>query len=298
MTYLSTGPDGETELPAPVRIRLDRDADAPADAFEGVFPLPSGCGAMIGLTVRSENGTVLFDGIIDEQETEPTGGTLSIFARSRAALLLDNEAMPQNYINPSLRIIFERHIRPYGFTRCVGDTRGFSGALTVSKGMSEWAVAEAFCSRFLGTKPRITENGSFDASGAVPEREILFGKDGIRFCSCTRKDQYCDLYSEIYTRTPGSGAYTLAARDAKAVSLGIVRRRFLSGGTNAGTALKKAGRSAFSVVLDCPGKIFVPLLSPARVSGLPGQETGLYVSSAHCRSGAGGEHTLITLRRE
>ncbi|QAT48513.1 hypothetical protein EQM14_01250 [Caproiciproducens sp. NJN-50] len=298
MIYLATGPAGEITLPSPVRIRLDRDADAPADGFEGTFPLPAGGGQMTGLTVYDETGNIFFDGIVDEQEEDLTGGTLSLSGRSRAALLLDNEALPQNYVNPSLATVFDRHIRPYGFTRFLGDEKSFTGTLAVTKGMSEWAAAAAFCSRFLKTEPRIA-NGIFDASGSAPEYEFVFGKSGIRFSSGLARGRYCELYSELYMMDPDGGTYTLSARSDDAAALSVARRRFLSAGTDVSAVLKKAGQSAFTCVLDCPGAVSAPLLSPARITEPPsGFEKSLCVSALRYLLDAEGEHTRITLRRE
>jgi hypothetical protein len=299
VTYLASGPGGERALPAPIRIHLDRDADAPADSLEGMFPLASDCGQITGLAVYDERGNTCFDGIVDEQEEDLAGGTFSLSARSRAALLLDNEALPQNYVNPSLATVFDRHIRPYGFARYLGNGKGFTGTLTVTKGMSEWSAAAAFCSRFLKTEPRIV-GGVFDASGSVPEQELVFGSDGVRFSSGLLRSRYCKLYSELYALDSNGGTYALSASDVEAQALGVARRRFLSGsGADVSAVLKNARRDAFACVLDCPGAVCAPLLSPARVIGAPpGFEKNLCVSAVRYQLDADGEHTKITLRRK
>lgn len=297
MIYLATGPDGERVLPAPVRIRLDRDEDAPADGFFGVFPLPSGCGELTGLTVRDPRGELRFDGVIDELERGGSG-TLAVSARSRAALLLDNEARPQNYENPSLGTIFERHVRPYGFSGFAGDGRAFSGTLAVTKGMSEWSAAAAFCAAFLNTSPRVL-GGVFDASGIIPAREFRFGPGGIPFCSASLRSRYCELFSELYTLPSEGGAYVSAVSDPELRALGIRRRRFLAGGAaDAGKTMRLARRNSFAAVLDCPGAVWAPLLSPAAAPGLPVPAGQLTVSAVRYVLDAGGEHTEITLRRQ
>lgn len=300
MTYTATGPDGEFLLPAPVSVRLDRDEDAPADGFTGVFPLPDGFGEITGLVVRDAGGEVCFDGIVDEREQSlGNGALLTLVARSRAALLLDNEALPQNYENPSLGTIFERHVRPYGFTGFTGDGRTFSGTLNVAKGMSEWAAAAAFCSAFLKVKPRVS-GGVFDAAGSAPERELRFGPGGIAVSSAVLRSRYSGLLSEVYVLSPGGGTYSLAARDPDTRALGIRRRRFLSSGaSDAGAVLGAARRGSAAAVLDCPGEVTAPLLSPAGVSpGIPAPEGPLVVSAVRYLLDAGGEHSRITLRRK
>lgn len=299
MTYTASGPGGEIPLPAPASVRFDRDEDAPADGFSGVFPLRPDCGELTGLSIRDRTGAPVFDGIVDEQERTLDGGaSLTLSARSRAALLLDNEALPQNYVNPSLATVFERHVRPYGFTGYAGAGRVFLGTLAVTKGMSEWAAAAAFCASFLKTTPRI-RNGVFDAGGAAPDGEVLFGPGGVRYASLTVRDRYCELFSELYRLGEDGGSYALAARDGAAQALGVRRRRYLSNsGTDAAAVLAAARKKASEAVLDCPGEVKAEPLLAARLAGGPAGTDGEWrVSSVRYRLDARGEHTEITLRR-
>ena len=109
---------------------------------------------------------------------EKSGMTLRLTARSEAALLLDNEALPQTYINPSLKQLFDRHAAPYGFAGMAGNQGAFRGKLTVKKGMSEWQVFEEFCGYFLGTTPRVTYLGILDATGKPSEKQVFFSNQG------------------------------------------------------------------------------------------------------------------------
>jgi hypothetical protein len=298
MTFVGIGPNGDIKLPVPIRIRLDRDADAPADAFEGVFPCSAGFQPITNLKIFDSQGNVCFDGIVDEQENSLTNKVLTLTARSRAALLLDNEAMPQTYASPSLATVFNRHIRPYGFTQYAGNTESFWGTLTVTKGMSEWAAAAQFCSLFLKTKPRIV-NGVFDASGQLPDREIVFGKGGIRFSSGVLQSRYCELYSDLYMLDQNGGTYKLSNSSAQAHALKITRKRFLRSGTDTAAVLKQSEQNTFEAILDCPGEISVPLLSPAHISGITVEGwNSMRVFSIRYLLDAEGEHTRVTLRRQ
>lgn len=297
MTYVGIGPDGDIKLPAPIRIRLDRDADAPADAFEGVFPSTGQFKPIISLKIFDSEGNIYFDGIVDEQENSLTNRLLTLSARSRAALLLDNEALPQNYMNPSLATVFNRHIRPYGFTRYLGNGESYPGTLAITKGMSEWAAAAQFCSLFLKTEPRIID-GVFDASGQMPQEETVFGKGGFRFHSGVLQSRYCKLYSDLYSLDEDGGTYKLSASSSQAHSLEITRKRFLSSGVDAAAVLQQSEQDTFEAVLDCPGRISAPLLSPARIAGITAADwNGMRIFSVRYLLDADGEHTKITLRR-
>lgn len=291
---------GSVSLPSPVSLRLEQDEDAPADSFQGVFPLYGPIGALTGITVTGNSGQGWFDGIVDEQSEslESSGIILKVSARSRAALLLDNEALPQNYINPSLKTVFERHIAPYGFSGFSGDSRVYTGGLKISKGMSEWQAAALFCSRFLGTVPRIRGN-VFDASGQKQHTKIRFASSGgIRFSSAEVLRRPCALYSEL-NQVKTDGSVTLAAIDKKAEALGVRRRRFVNDSkTDAAAILDAAEKKAFAVRLVCPGELSAEVLTPA-TADIPGLGVfdSLYVSSVSYRISSGGERCQLTLRR-
>ena len=286
-------------LPAPASFKISVSADAPADAFSGVFPLKNSLGPLTAVRAFARDGSLLFDGIVDEQDECSCGGLLlTLKARGRAALLLDSEALPQSYEYPSLPIIFARHAAPYGFTGYLGDEKGFAGALEVEKGMSEWEAAALFCSRFLKTVPRVTGT-VFDASGAVPEDLTVFGAGGARYVSLTLKRRYSDLLSEILCRTEDGGAYLRVAEDAEAESYGIQRKRYLSAaGTDVAKLLKNAEKRFVEAVLDCAGEPPAPLYAKAEVRDpVLGKLEGMFVAQTEYLLDSGGEHCRVTLRK-
>lgn len=300
MNYIGVTPNGEFPLPPPVSAKLEISEDAPADGFTGIFPLLESAGCIRAIRIYDQNRRLCFDGITDEQkESCGAGRTLTLAARSRAALLLDNEAIPQTYCMPSLGTIFARHVKPYGFLGFRGEERIFPGELTVSKGMSEWQVAESFCTRFLKKKPQILDT-VFDASGEIPPEEIVFDNScGTSYSSVFSEVRYCDRLSEILTKPGKSGAYSTAAKDDEAVSLGIRRRRCLAeGSTNADEKIRAAKHKSFRMVIDCPGEIRTRLLQRARVRDAAlGAMEGFYIAGMEYRLDSNGENSRYLLRR-
>ena len=141
----------------PISVQINVHEDAPADDMTVIFPLIEQVPKIA--TIRVWNGEKpIFSGIIDEQIMGVTknGAMLKLIARSRAALLLDNEAMPQEYHYPSLTQLYERHVEPYGFCGFIGNGGTFDTKMTITKGMSEWQVIEEFCVRCFGTLPVVT----------------------------------------------------------------------------------------------------------------------------------------------
>lgn len=296
MNCFALSGSAQIPLPEPVKLVFRSGEDAPADRLTAVFAI-SLSAEVTGVQVHQEDGTLFFDGVADEQTQ--SGGLLTLSCRSRAALLLDNEALPQSYAAPSLGLIFERHIRPYGFTAYRGNGAAFSSAFSVTKGMSEWQTAEAFCKAYLKITPR-AKGTVFDASGEVPGIPVRFGgAGGIRYSTLTVRREWSKAVTEVYAKAD-SGTYFLKAEDPEAEALGVVRRRFLSKTDSDAAALLAAARKKTRMlVLDCPGGIPAAVSAPAAVyDPALGKFENLAVAELRQERSSGGEHCIVTLRRD
>lgn len=78
--------------------------------------------------VLKKDGAVIFEGIVDEHRVKcRNGARTEVFSlRSRAALLLDNEAAPMELRLPSLRLLERMYLMPLGLHAVGGD----NGAVT------------------------------------------------------------------------------------------------------------------------------------------------------------------------
>lgn len=86
--------------------------------------------------VLKKDGAVLFDGIVDEHRVKCQNGarTEVFFLRSRAALLLDNEAAPMELRLPSLRLLERMYLMPLGLHAVGGDQATGRGRFDRRKG--------------------------------------------------------------------------------------------------------------------------------------------------------------------
>lgn len=294
MIFYAAGPDGERRLPAPLRVRLSASAEAPADALSAEFPLEGETGSLTKIRVLRDDGAVCFEGIVDEQTlTVDAGARRKLEARSRAALPLDNEAAAETILNPSLPLIYARYFAPHGFSGFLGDTRAFPGALTVTKGMSQWQAAARFCQTFLGAAPRV-ENGLFDATGAVPAGVLRLGAE-IPVSAWSVRYDYCRMLSELIAETEDGRQSVM--QDEQAAALGVVRRRYLLPGANGEALLKNARKKFFSVTVECPGAVEGKPGMRAEVELPQWQGTGLTVAETEYRLEPEGETTRFVLRR-
>ncbi len=304
MTFTFTGIRANgtrVTLPEPAEVKYDSADDAPADGFQGVFPLTGEIGVLVRLEIAVD-GETLFLGTVDVQReiVSGSGNVLRLACRSLAGLLLDSEAVPQTYVFPSLGTVFARHVGPYGFTSFLGSVSAFREPLRVVKGMSEWQAAAEFCEKFLRVTPRV-QGTVFDASGSAQSGSLVLDNSrGTRYFRTEVRNRRCDFLSAVYAPDAITGTYRLTAEDARAETAGIRRSRCLTGtSSNAGALLKKADRSAFAVYADCPGmpQAFVGAAASLNDPVL-GVFNGLTVSRVRCVFDASGLRTSYCLRRD
>lgn len=263
LTVVLTDIEGrQSTLYRPLKLSLVSEGGAPADALKAVFAVSGSVPAFFSAEVIN-NGEQLFLGFVDQQDTEYSekGMLLTITARSRACLLLDNEARPQTYIKPSMPLLMKRHFAPLGFTDYAGTDRPFIGQLTVVKGMSEWAVLCRFCELFLHIAPKIRRNGVIDVSGEDAGEILTLSAQRIVSYTCSLKNRV--LISDILARTHIRGAYTMPLKSEKARLLGIRRKRYVDSFDSksrsvltAQEMLRKSEAAYETVTAECSGCFF------------------------------------------
>ena len=146
------------DLGRPRTLKILQSYDTPAHnmiaTFPYEYPLPNAVRAKVYY-----KGKEIFDGNVDEQiiSVSKSGYILTIDARTSSELL-DNEAYPTTYHNPSLHEIYRVHAKPYGIKGVVGNGI-LNGDFTVTKGTSEWEVISEFCKTLFNVQPQITYDG-------------------------------------------------------------------------------------------------------------------------------------------
>lgn len=276
------------ELPAPVSVSLQKDEIAPATGFKAVFPVKDTlpCAAFL----RMENSKNLwFNGIVDTlTQTDGTTQLLTVTARSKAALLLDSEALPSLYRTPSLPELAHSHAVPYGFTGICGCTDSFTMPYTIEKGISEWQVLADFCQQYLGASLR-EENGVLTAEPPVYAVPICFGKTGIPYLQVCRKRNFYRGFSEIWGQS--SGFWEKQAEDVFVQKLGILRCKRSE---HAEALLAAAQEAMFSVTVLCAGWQQAQIGQPA-VLELQGETLRLRVKQILYSLSAKGKTTRFVL---
>lgn len=223
----------KTGFSKPLMLSIVSSEDAAADSLSAVFGVSGKIPVLKDIRV-SLCGETLFYGFVDEQaeSLSPGGKTLEIRARSIEAVLLDNEARPQQYFMPSMPLLMKRHFEPLGFTQFVGTAQPFNGELSISKGESEWEVLCSFSEKFLRIKPKLLPDGVIDISGSYDSSTVFIGrKDILSEKKIIRRSK---VISDIYERTYAGGGYEMHTENELAAALGVKRTRYVNtfGGKN------------------------------------------------------------------
>ena len=294
----------ETELPCPVSMTIDTDEAVPADSLYAVFPYVETAEAA-GISVY-DGERLLFSGVVDEEEHTVINGEedLRISARSMAALMLDNEAMPCVYDHPSAELMRERYAAPFGIRVGDMDDAVYFGEQTVAKGSSCWNVLKNFCNACYSCAPRLSSDGVLWLKGLKRDETIRFGENGVHYTAVRELHKRCEELSAVKIKTENPGGYDRTVSDSSAVGRGIVRVRYLNALLTgspmrcADAMLKNSASKAYSVKLRCQSCLLGTEGCSAVIDDCPFDITrGLYISALSYRLTDDSEYTDVTLKR-
>ena len=296
----------EIILPAAIKAVINMEEDVPADDLYVIFPYVE-LNELKNISVY-DGGSLAFAGVVDEEEhiADSSGEYLRISARSLAARLLDNEAIPESYNHPSAGLIYERHVRPYGIRAADADDAVYFGEQVVTKGTSRWTAIRNFCNACYSAVPRISADGVLYMKGLSSNIKTVFSDsgDGLAYTAINESVKRCEEISRVNVKVSSGAGYAYPVANADAELRGIRRERCINAiltdtPLKCADAMIEAGRrKAYSLTLESPERLLNILGSEAQVkSSVIGDRKGLYVSSLKYRMDTNGESTTVVLKR-
>lgn len=284
---------------------LDESLFAPADALD--VTISDTLDECAGSVLVYDGETLLFDGFVDRQQvTEGMSGACTrIRARSRGALLLDNEAQPQTYQRTTARDIFNRHLKPHGFRRIVGH-RLELGSFVVGKGMSEWEVLLSFLEKTTGAYPRLLPDGTVNIETYLKsERRVHLSNTrpgAARYTSYEIRYDRCAPIAKILIENE-NGLYTTCVQNPVATAAGISRKRYQTTPKeyadapvrNAKLTIRDSLRDYFTVTVTAAGT-GIDLLDLCVFEPMKDYPGELIVTGRTLRLGNGGWETQAVLQ--
>lgn len=242
-------------------------------------------------------GARIFTGRIDECEVtlDGRGCVLEVAGRGMAALLLDNEAVGQDYQLAALEDILRDHVAPYGIE--VGEKTQLPpvSRFRVDTGSSEWTVLEEFLRACGGETPRFDPMGRlvlkpWEDGGALTLDD---NSPVIRLC---RREKRYGVLSEVLVRDRYSGKVERVENSAFQALGGQARRVLTMQGQATGLDMGVTGQEQLD--RSCREQRELEVTLPIPFYAMPGQlvrverdrfeGNGLYRTA---RSTAGGDET-------
>lgn len=295
------------DMPSPITVVYNSEDTVPADDLTVTFPYTGDFIDRTDFVYAFDSAQTVFVGQADEIITlkSADGIIAKITARSMAGILLDNEAQPCIYHNPSPSMIYEKHLKPYGFENCVTDDTPFFGTLKITKGMSEWQVLDNFCRNKHSNTARVTGGGRVIFERKNSEDRLCFSDTAENgYISMKKSVNRYKVISEVRLKLKEEGRYTGTLKNEAADSR-IIRRRLVNALADtrkldtADKIISQSNNEYFEITLECVGSYFDIVGRKAEIRDRHfGKTGGLYVHKLKYSSGANGEMTTITLRKE
>lgn len=261
------------ELPACERWEMEYGIGTPCDSFTLRCPWSMGQEVWSeGWTefYAEQDGKRVFTGLVDEWEIAQNrqGCYLELSGRGMAALLLDNEALGQDYQLAAPADILRDHVAVYGIEVVGGGELSPVAGFRVDTGSSEWTVLEEFLRRSGGKLPRFDVFGRLVLSGWEDDTRLIIGAD-TPITQLVRRDRRYGVLSEVLVRDRYSGAVRSVELE-DFVSLGGRARRVLTMPGHADTAaMEQAGREQLRRAARGWQELEVTL--PVPFAAMPGQ---------------------------
>lgn len=285
---------------SPLSVTLCKDMGVPADSLE--LSLSDIGIPQLKTLELYRDGVLAFSGEVDEQIEEISKNPhTELVARSSAARLIDSEAYPMSFVNPSAEDIFERFAKPFGFTKLLGENREYQGRFTVSKGTSCFAVIKRFAQEVYGAFPRC-EGDVVYIDGIEKADTLVLGDGGVAFESLRISNLRCNRVSKVLVKLKDSEGYTKAVVNSKAEGEGIKKIRYLNAALGSSSNLSDAdiilaegeGKS-FTAEVICREFLGDALGKAVEMSDINEE---LCVAALRYTFGKNSEYTRLTLKRK
>ncbi len=264
LSFVITQKNGSSEtLDRVLTAKLDSELGVPADSLLVACPYSSDLCENADYISVTDDEQIVFRGQIDEINVvkRDEGVITVLYARSFAGALLDNEAEPITYINPSASLIFARHAKKFGLQGYDADDVPFNGSLKIDKGMTHWQVLRNFCINRYGCEPRISSDSKVLFRGIDVDRKVTFGNlDGqIAYTSLKESRVRCTPISQVKLKLSDFDNYSSAVNNKNPECECVERVRYVDATANnttietADRMIENSNRKSYCISLECVG---------------------------------------------
>ena len=280
-----------------------REEKAPCDSlmlrffYDSILPEINRVEAFIGTKK-------VFGGFCDTQRESVTaeGNSAFIYARSSAALLVDNEAVPTTYTNPSAHTLFLLNAGKLGFT-CLLPQYSCKGDYIVKKGSSVYGAVNGFVSAFSGRNVAVNPQNAL----YLPEGGGLLTLEDSAVISEKRVINRGAVLSAIDFKAEGDSGYyhhrmSRCFDEKKIVRSGKVNLSSLPDWQQSASLsgrLKAAAKAYQTIELTVAGSYSPELYDSIRYESRVDENINTYrISAFTVICDGNGERTVMTLEKQ
>lgn len=309
LTFKLKSGKGETALEKVITISYDCDLSVPADSLTITCPYDANIRKNADTICAYNEDRLVFAGQIDSVVTvkRAKGVILKLRARSPAGKLLDNEAEPVTYLNPTASLIENRHLRPFGIKLSEKDYVPYYGMLKIDKGMSHWRVLQRFCRYRYNSEPRVSGDGRAYLKGSPAAGKVNFSDtgEGIGYTSLKENRRRHALISEIRLKFQQTNTYSSVIKNTNPEAESLTRVRYVNAAADKTTLqtadkmFENSNRDSYALELTCKGCLTGVLGCGASVNdSVLGEIGGLAVRKVSFSADSRGESSVILLEKE
>lgn len=207
------------------KFEFVRSADAPCDSFYAEFQSDFDLGEIDEICVF-DGGTKVFCGTADCQTMQKNASGLffTLYARSAAAVLVDNEAAPCIYNMPCSQGLFNAHAREFGFVNKTENIYS-NESYEIQKGTSCWGAINNFV--YSKTLRNIYVNQNKEIVVLRPGENVE-NLDSYNVLSAKKVINRGSVISEVHYKINGSDKYCYCLKSTFAEERNICRKRFVN----------------------------------------------------------------------
>lgn len=270
--YVITTRGERLQLPVPLGWEMNYTAGVPCDSFWLRCPWDRDQKANPGDWIRFQavdQGETVFAGVIDECEVSwnGTGGWLEVSGRGMAALLLDNEALGQDYGTATLQDILRDHVRPFGIQVAGSPKLPAVNRFSVATGSSEWSVLYEFTQFYGGVTPRFDREGRLVLEGWTDSEDLAI-VDTTPVSEISVRERRYGVLSEIWVRDRFRKAVEKVKNDTFLARGGCCRRIMTMPGRSDFKTMRYSGQ--YQLEKSAAGLIRLEVTIPILFYGKPG----------------------------
>ena len=299
------------EITNPIKLVMQKKIYEPYTSANLVFPTTQKIDAL-DLNVYDDNYSQLFTGYTDKVYTymDDDGKYMNVTARSRGALLSDNEAIPKEFpYNTFVMDYFETYIKNK-YTINYKEALNASTQLKteIDKGDSEWDALGTIVWFAYGCSPDVNEDNLVVFNPSFLSTTHTFSNsadNGIKFSYLSYNDDRYKRYSSMWGISEVNGEYTSMATDSTEASQMINRRKLMNFPDTEEVAnmqlcdyeLKKNNAATRFYTIRVPGyKSFLTWEKAVINDTTFGNKSDLFITSVKYVIDESGEYTEVELR--